>query len=119
MKILIMLGAAVSLVCGAARVYAQQTDVIRGRVTGPDSLPIEGVSVRATSYQGNVQKTATTDKGGRYTIVFINGEGDYWLDFVKIGYAPRRFEVKKIGDEEVLIADARLTTSVTRLDAMV
>ena len=89
------------LIIGAATTAsAQVTDVIRGRVTGPDSMPLQGVNVRATSYIGGVAKTTTTDKNGRFTIVFINGEGDYWLDYVKLGFAPRRFEVKKIGDED-------------------
>src|SRR5438128_6793162 len=81
-------------------VAQQQTDVIRGRVTGPDSSALDGVSVKATSYHGNVSKTATTDRAGRFTIVFINGEGDYWVDLTKLGYAPKRFETKRIGDEE-------------------
>src|SRR4051812_39024306 len=62
-------------------VFGQVTDVLRGRVTGPDTIPLSGVTVRATSYMGSVTKTATTDKSGRFTIVFLNGEGDYWLDF--------------------------------------
>jgi predicted peptidase len=56
------------------------TDIIRGRVTDPDAHAVQGVEVRATSYQGRVTKTATTDKSGRFTIIYINGEGDYWLD---------------------------------------
>lgn len=97
---------------------AQQTDNIRGRVTGPDSLPVQGVEVRATSYAGVVTKTATTDKNGRFTIIFINGEGDYWLDFRKLGLAPKRWELKRIGDEEVLIADTRMTSNISALDAV-
>jgi hypothetical protein len=97
---------------------AQTTDVIRGRVTDPDNKPIEGVAVRATSYLGQITKNATTDKNGRYTIIFINGEGDYWLNFIKLGFAPRRFEVKKIGDEEVLLGDARMSSAIVPLDAV-
>src|SRR5688500_12268102 len=40
---------------------AQQTDVIRGRVTGPDSASLEGVTVTVTSISGNVSRTARTD----------------------------------------------------------
>jgi hypothetical protein len=97
---------------------AQQTDVIRGRVTGPDSLPLQNVEVRATSYQGSVVKVATTDKAGRYTLIFLNGEGDYWLEFRKLGLAQKRFELKRIGDEEVLIADVRMTSTIATLDAV-
>lgn len=94
---------------GGACLYAQQTDVIRGRIIGPDSLPLAEVSVKARSYAGGVEKSTRTDKDGRFALVFINGEGDYWIELSKIGYAVRRFEVKRIGDEEVLIANARLS----------
>jgi hypothetical protein len=107
-----------AMTCLASGASAQQTDIIRGRVTGPDSLPAPGVEVRATSYLGNVSRTATTDRTGLFTIYFLNGEGDYWLDFRKLGLAPRRFEVKKIGDEEVLIANTRMTSTIVALDAV-
>ncbi|HEY6828612.1 MAG TPA: carboxypeptidase-like regulatory domain-containing protein [Gemmatimonadaceae bacterium] len=104
----------------AARVACAQvsTDIIRGRVTDFESHPVEGVDVRASSYQGQVTKVATTDKGGRFTIVFINGEGDYWIEMRKLGFQRKRFEVKKLGDEEVLIADARLSSAIVALDAV-
>jgi hypothetical protein len=100
------------------RADAQTTDVIRGRVTGPDNTPLEGVRVRATSYYGAVTRPGTTDKNGVFTIHFINGEGDYWVEFAKIGFAPQRREVKRIGDEEVLIINARMTSIIATLDTM-
>lgn len=113
-----LLIAALATAWAARAVRAQTTDVLRGRVIGPDSLPVQGVDVRATSYSGGVVKTTKTDKGGRYTLVFINGEGDYWLDFRKLGLAPKRFELKKIGDEEVMIGDTRMTSTIATLDAV-
>jgi hypothetical protein len=95
-----------------------QADVIRGRVTGPDSLPLENVVVTATTISGNVSRTARTDKQGRYTITFANGEGDYMLSFAALGYAARRFEVKRIADEDILVADARLQRVNAVLDAV-
>ena len=97
---------------------AQQTDVIRGRVVGPDTAPIADVAVKATSYVGGVSKSTKTDKAGRFTLIFVNGEGDYWIDFARIGYTPKRFEIKRIGDEEVLIANARLVEASTKIDAV-
>lgn len=95
-------------------VRAQQTaDVIRGRVTGPDSLPIVGAQITAVSYFGGITKTARTDKNGRYSITYPNGEGDYWLSFAAIGFQPRRFEIKRVADEEVLLADIRLSNTQT------
>jgi len=80
--LLTFLGGALVAASAATPAAAQQsTDIIRGRVTGPppDTLPIVGARITATSYQGNISKTAQTDKNGRYQIIFVNGEGDYWL----------------------------------------
>lgn len=98
-------------------VFAQSgSDIIRGRVTGPDSQPVPNVVVKATSYSGSVTKTARTDKNGRYTIIFVNGEGDYWMEFAALGFVPKRFEIKKVGEEEVMLADTRLASSIATLD---
>lgn len=94
------------------------TDIIRGRITDADQKAVAGAEVKATSYAGQVSKTATTDKSGRFTIIFINGEGDYWVNVRKLGLQPKRFEIKKIGDEEVMIADARLSSAIVALDAV-
>lgn len=111
------------------RVCAQINDVIRGRVTGggtaiggrgggADTTGLQGVTVRATSYAGGVTKTATTDRNGRFTIMFINGEGDYWVAFTKIGFAPQRREIKRIGEEEVLIVNTRMISAIAMLDSV-
>jgi hypothetical protein len=97
---------------------AQQSDIIRGRVTGPDSLPLEGVVVTATSLMGNVSRTARTDRNGRFTINHSAAEGDYMVSFAALGFAVRRFEVKRIADEEILVADARLQRVNAVLDAV-
>jgi hypothetical protein len=108
------------VIAAAARVIGAQvsTDIIRGRVTDVESHPVQGVEVKASSYQGQVTKVATTDKSGRFTIIFINGEGDYWLEMRKLGFQLKRLEVKKVGDEEVMIADARLSSAIVALDAV-
>ncbi|MFL5620634.1 MAG: carboxypeptidase-like regulatory domain-containing protein, partial [Gemmatimonadaceae bacterium] len=87
---------------------AQQLDVIRGQVTNPEQQPIENANVTATSVSGGVNRTARTDRGGRFTITFPGGEGDYFVSFTAIGYAPRRFEVRRTADQEILVADAQL-----------
>ncbi|HEY4953333.1 MAG TPA: TonB-dependent receptor [Gemmatimonadaceae bacterium] len=99
-------------------VHAQATDVIRGRVTGADSAALEGVTVTITSLSGNVSRTARTDSRGRFTVTFPNGDGDYMVAFASLGYAAKRFEVKRSADEDVLVADTRLTRIGTVLDAV-
>ena len=91
------------------QVAAQQADVIRGRVIGPDSLPLPEVLVTVTSFSGNVSRTARTNRDGRFTVTFPSGDGDYMVAFAAIGYAAKRFEVKRMADEEILVADAKLT----------
>lgn len=88
---------------------AQETDVIRGRVTGPDSLPIANAQITVTSISGNVRRTGVSNQDGRFTITFPGGDGDYMVNVAAIGFAPRRFQLKRVADEDVLIADARLS----------
>jgi hypothetical protein len=95
---------------------AQGADVIRGRVIGPDSAAVEGAVVTITSTPGNVVRTATTDKAGRFNVVFPGDEGDYWVSIAAMGFAAKRFEVKRLGDDAILVADARLSRAGTRLD---
>ena len=110
--------ALVALALAAPSLSAQQLDVIRGRVTGLDSQPVQRATVKATSYSGNVSKTTLTDRNGRYSITYPSGEGDYWIDIRALGFQPKRFEVKRIADEEVMLADARLASNIATLDPL-
>jgi hypothetical protein len=102
----------------ALPVSAQQLDVIRGQVVGPEGKPLEDAKVTATSLSGNVNRTARTDKNGRYTITFPGGEGDYFVEFSAIGYGARRYEVKRTADQEILVADTRLQLAAGQLDTV-
>jgi hypothetical protein len=106
------------LIAGGATAEAQNIDIIRGQVLGPDTLPIPNVLVTATTLSGNVSRTARTDKNGRYTISFPGGEGDYWVSFSSVGLTPRRYQVKRTADQEILIANARLSPATITLDAV-
>ena len=101
----------------AASPAAAQTDVIRGRVLTVEGLPLQNVRVTATSIPGNVTREARTNREGSYQIAFANGPHDYIMGFSLIGYAFKQFEIKQVADEDVLIADARL--SVVQLDTVV
>jgi len=93
-----------------------QTDVIRGRVTTIEGLPLPSVRVSATSIPGNVTRTARTDQRGSFQIVFPGGPGDYMMGYALIGYVYRQFQIKRVADEEVLIANASL--AVVQLDTI-
>jgi hypothetical protein len=114
------LSLAAIIICSLAgrSASAQTTDVIRGRVTGPDNAPIQSVNVTATSLSGNVSRSSRSDKDGKFSITFPNGDGDYIVSFAILGFQAKRFEVKRTADQEFLIADAKLQTAAVQLDAM-
>src|SRR3954466_7510338 len=110
------LAAAVSL-AAARRLAAQQTDVIRGKVMTTEGLPLQNVRVTATSIPGNVTRETRSNNQGSFQTAFPGGTGDYIMGYALIGYNFRQFEIKRVADEDVLIADARL--SVVQLDTVV
>jgi hypothetical protein len=115
-RFLLIVAAALIPSAAPALLQAQQADVIRGRVTGPDSAAIEGVTVTVTSISGNVSRTARTDRNGRFTVTFPGGDGDYIVSYAALGFAAKRFEVKRVADEEILVADTRLAKVGAILD---
>src|SRR4051794_14692818 len=58
---LFLVAAALALPAAA---IAQQTDVIRGRIIGPDSVPVVQATITVTSISGNVNRSTRTDKDG-------------------------------------------------------
>src|SRR5690242_16297526 len=107
-------GSVISLaVPGALRA---QSDVVRGRVIGPDSTPVERATITVTSLRGNVSRTTRTDKDGRYTVAFPGSDGDYFINVAALGFASKRFEIKRIGDQEILVGNARLSIVAQQLD---
>ena len=118
-KFVLLAVAAFLSMTGTTRIAAAQgVDVIRGQVIGPDNLPMSNATVTATSVNGGVNRTARTDADGRYTITFPGGEGDYFMNFTAIGYAPRRFELKRLADEDILVADAEMARTLATLDTV-
>src|SRR3954470_2409504 len=102
----------------AATASAQESDIIRGKVTGPDSLPLENVKVTAMSLATNQSISRNTTKDGRFTIIFPNGGGDFMLSYTAIGFQPTQKEVKREQDEAILIADQSLGKNPTMLNAI-
>ena len=65
-----------ALIPGAAAAQVgATTDIITGKVTGPDSQPLPGAVVVATSVETRVSHQRTSDANGRFTIVFPDGGG--------------------------------------------
>jgi hypothetical protein len=107
---------ALALAAPAGTLRAQGVDIIRGRVLGPDSLPLADVQVTATTLFGQVSRSVRTNRDGRYTISFPGGEGEYWVAFNAIGFDQRRVQVLRTADQEILIANVLLSASSVQLE---
>jgi hypothetical protein len=119
LRALTLLFAVLILGVGSIPAAAQEgADIIRGRILGPDSVAISGAIITATSVSGNVSRRARTGRDGRFTIVFPGGDGDYFVLVQALGFAPRRFQVKRTADQDILVADARLTFAAQGLDTV-
>ena len=101
-----------------SRVSAQQADIIRGHVSALDNTPIEGARITATSTSGNVSRYARTESDGTFTLTFANGDGDYVITITALGFTPKRMQVKRLLDEDFLLADVQLTRLASQLDTV-
>jgi hypothetical protein len=111
-----------ALVIGlAAPARAQlSTDLIRGRIVGQDSFPLVGARVTVTSIVTQMGRTTTTNVDGRYTIPFPGGGGNYLASFNMIGFRPVVRQIKRLDDEDVLVADVVMVRAPVQLtDVMV
>jgi len=100
----------------AATQVGTTTDIITGTVTGPDSQPLAGALVQATSLETQVSRQRTTDARGRFTILFPEGGGQYQLTVRYIGMAPARVTIARQADEDRLVANVRMDLTIVALE---
>ena len=101
-----------------ARTFAQvgsTTDILMGKISGPDSQAVAGARIEATSAETGITRTKTTGADGRYTIVFPDGGGTYRLTVRAIGMAPVTRDIQRQGDEDRLITDFNMGRNATQL----
>ncbi|MEO5579126.1 MAG: carboxypeptidase regulatory-like domain-containing protein [Gemmatimonadaceae bacterium] len=91
------------------------TDILMGRVVGPDGEAIAGARVEATSAETQIMRGKVTGADGRYTIIFPDGGGNYQLRVISIGFAPAQIALARQSDEDRLIGDVKLSRTVTVL----
>jgi hypothetical protein len=97
---------------GAASGRAQvgsTTDIILGRVTGPDSLPLENARVEVTSAESGITRNRLTNAKGQYSIVFPDGGGSYSLRVTYLGMAPFQTTIQRQADEDRLVANVQMS----------
>ena len=78
---------------------------------------IDASSRASTTLAGGVSRQARTDATGRYTVTVPGGDGDHFGIVAAIGYAARRVEIKRVADEDIRVAGAKLSrTAGVRLE---
>ncbi len=95
----------------AAAQVGTTTDLIIGRITGPDSVALRGAHVDATSLESGITRSKVTDDAGRFSIVFPDGGGRYVLTVHYLGMAPVRALLQRVADEDRLVANIQLAAS--------
>src|SRR5258706_12602685 len=103
----------------AAAQVGSSTDIITGKVTGPDGRMLQGARVEATSIETGVTRARTTDKDGRYTILFPDGGGQYRVTARMLGLSPNIPQVNRQADEDRVVHDFTMSTVAATLDAIV
>jgi hypothetical protein len=94
------------------------TDIITGVVTDSAGRPLAEASVEALSLETQITRRQFTDQRGRYTIVFPDGGGQYRMTARLIGMAPHTATVMRQADEDRLVWNVTLGTSVIELEAV-
>jgi hypothetical protein len=94
------------------------TEIIAGRVRGPDSLPIAGATVDVTSVENGVVKHTRTRADGRFSLLFRDGGAQYRLTVKYLGMAPASLTLTRQADEDRLIAEIRLAKTAVTLSAV-
>jgi hypothetical protein len=94
------------------------TDIITGVVTDSAGQPLADASVDALSLETQITRRQLTDQRGRYTIVFPDGGGQYTMTARMIGMAPHSATLVRQADEDRLVWNVKLGTSVIELEAV-
>lgn len=98
--------------------YAQEADVLTGRVLDESGQPVIGARVEAVSIETEITRSALTDRAGRYLINFPDGGGRYLLRVTFIGKADVVRTLVREGGEELLIANVTMGTQAITIDAL-
>lgn len=102
----------------ATPLAAQDADVITGRVVDGTGRPVVGARVEAISAETEISRSVLTDTNGRYMMIFPDGGGRYLLRITFIGMAEILRTLVREADEELLVADATMSTQAIQLEGL-
>jgi hypothetical protein len=102
----------------AAAQIGSSTDIIIGRVIGPDSAPVSGARVLIVSVTTNATKNTVTRADGRFTILFRDGGGQYRILVTFLGLRPANLTVQRQADEDRLMVTVRMSSNPQQLSTV-
>jgi hypothetical protein len=115
----ILLVVAALIVAGGSALGAQgTTDVITGTITDARGAPVAGAQVVAEALATGARRTARSNRQGRFTLVFPDRHGQYRVTVTAAGLNPVAGVLRRVGGEEVLIADVRLTPAAVMMEGI-
>ncbi|MEP7327068.1 MAG: carboxypeptidase regulatory-like domain-containing protein, partial [Gemmatimonadota bacterium] len=86
------------------------TDIITGVVSDSTGRPLPDAVIEALSLETQIARTAKTNGNGRFTILFSDGGGQYRMTARSIGMSPVTQMLYRLGEEDRLVWNARLTS---------
>ncbi len=102
----------------AAAQIGTTTQIITGKVVGPDSLALAGAHVDITSVETGVVKHTLTRADGRFSLLFRDGGAQYIVKVTYIGMAPATVTLARQADEDRLVAEVRMGRTAVQLSAV-
>ena len=94
------------------------TDIVMGRVTGPDTSSVANARVELTSSETGITRRKTTNEKGEFSILFPDGGGSYTIKVTAIGFGPYSGSVSRQNDEDRLVHNVHLTRNPQVLAAV-
>lgn len=108
----------IALLSAAPRLFAQDADLLTGRVTDEAGQPLAGARVEAMSIETEITRSVITDRAGRFMINFPDGGGRYLLRITFLGKADVVRTLVREGDEELLVANVSMADQAIALEAV-
>ncbi|MGH7469983.1 MAG: TonB-dependent receptor domain-containing protein [Longimicrobiales bacterium] len=101
-----------------APLFAQNTDILTGRVLSDNRQPVAGARVVAMSIETEITRSVLTDRNGRYMINFPDGGGRYILRVSFIGMQESVQTVVRDGEEELLLTNITMASQAIQLQPL-
>src|ERR1019366_6609367 len=94
------------------------TDIITGKVTGPQGEPIAGARVEVMSIETQITRGRTTNDKGQYVLLFPDGGGNYRVTVKAIGFSQHVSTLLRQAEEDRLELDVQLSKGTQTLSSV-